>query len=170
MRVREYDCEGGRLLVAGHWGRLCLCDWMEAERAEKTLQRISRFLPQGPGVGDDEEVLQRAIGQLDEYFAGVRKEFDLPLLMPGTAFQLRVWEALRAIPYGKISIYKAVAKAVECPKAARAVAGAIGANPLSIIIPCHRVNGSDGSLTGYAGGLPAKQFLLQLEASMTKNL
>lgn len=108
-------------------------------------------------------IIESAIVQLDEYFMGQRTNFDLPFMMVGTDFQKRVWTALASIPYGTTTSYSAVARSIERPKAVRAVANAIGANPLSVIIPCHRVVGNDRSLTGYAGGLTVKQQLLELE-------
>ena len=101
--------------------------------------------------------------ELDEYFQGKRKTFDIPLRTHGTAFQEKVWAALRAIPYGEVRSYKEVAEAIGHPRAYRAVGMANNANPIFIIVPCHRVIGSDGSLTGYGGGLPMKRALLSLE-------
>lgn len=101
--------------------------------------------------------------ELDEYFQGKRKTFDIPLRTHGTTFQEKVWAALRAIPYGEVRSYKEVAEAIGHPKAYRAVGMANNANPIFIIVPCHRVIGSDGSLTGYGGGLPMKRALLSLE-------
>ncbi len=101
--------------------------------------------------------------QLDAYFAGELREFDLPLAPEGTTFQLEVWAALEEIPYGETISYLELARRIGNPAAVRAVGLANGKNPLSIIIPCHRVIGSDGSLTGYGGGLPIKEHLLMLE-------
>ena len=108
-------------------------------------------------------LLEKASRQLEEYFAGKRKQFDLPLSLRGTEFQRQVWAALRDIPYGETRSYGQIAQAVGRPKAVRAVGMANHRNPLSILVPCHRVVGADGSLTGYGGGLEAKQFLLELE-------
>ena len=108
-------------------------------------------------------LLERASRQLEEYFAGKRKQFDLPLSLWGTEFQRQVWAALRDIPYGETRSYGQIAQAVGRPKAVRAVGMANHRNPISIIVPCHRVVGADGSLTGYGGGLAAKEFLLALE-------
>ena len=102
---------------------------------------------------------------MNEYFAGARREFDLPLLLVGTDFQKTVWKGLQSIPYGKTVSYSQLAKTIGKPLAVRAVAAANGANAISIILPCHRVIGSDNSLTGYGGGLPAKQKLLELEGA-----
>ncbi|MBY0369264.1 methylated-DNA--[protein]-cysteine S-methyltransferase [bacterium] len=119
-----------------------------------------------PPVESSEEhlVLDRAEAQLNEYFQGRRTLFDVPYEFYGTDFQKEVWEALSRIPYGKKRTYLDIAKAVQSPKACRAVGAANGKNPLSIIIPCHRVVGADGKLTGFAGGLKAKKFLLDLES------
>lgn len=115
-------------------------------------------------AGEAPEGLALAVfRELDEYFQGKRKTFDIPLRTHGTPFQEKVWAALRAIPYGEVRSYKEVAKAIGHPKAYRAVGMANNANPIFIIVPCHRVIGSDGSLTGYGGGLPMKKALLSLE-------
>lgn len=120
--------------------------------------------PKAPDVPHAESDLTRlAAQQLREYFSGRRREFDLPLSPAGTPFQRRVWELLRDIPYGSATTYKALAQALGQPGAARAVGQAVGANPLPFCIPCHRVIGSDGSITGYALGIELKQRLLELE-------
>jgi methylated-DNA-[protein]-cysteine S-methyltransferase len=103
--------------------------------------------------------------QLSEYFDGERVEFDVPLAMAGTPFQRRVWDALREIPYGETTTYGELAQHVGRPSASRAVGLANGRNPIAVIVPCHRVIGSDGSLTGYGGGLERKRLLLDLEAA-----
>jgi len=109
-------------------------------------------------------VLRAACQQLAEYFASERTVFDLPLgLLAGTTFQRSVWEALRAIPCGKTTSYGALARDIGRPHAVRAVGAAVGRNPLGIVVPCHRVLGSQGALTGYAGGLDRKRALLALE-------
>ena len=116
------------------------------------------------GVQDDEHpILQLTVSQLKEYFNGERREFSIPLAANGTEFQNKVWQALTTIPYGETWCYKDLAIAVGNPKASQAVGGANGKNPISIIVPCHRVIGKNGSLTGYAGGLDIKDALLKLE-------
>ena len=115
-------------------------------------------------TSDDHAVLQQAADQFAEYFAGRRTSFDLPLAPSGTEFQLEAWQALRSIPYGETRTYGQQAAHIGRPSAARAVGAANGANPLSIVVPCHRVVGVDGSLTGFAGGIDAKRYLLDLEA------
>lgn len=112
------------------------------------------------------DCLQACVQQLEEYFAGTRKDFELTISPKGTAFQNQVWQQLQLIPYGKTDSYLAVARAVSGEKAIRAVGAANGRNPISIIVPCHRVIGSDGSLTGYAGGLWRKEWLLQHEGAL----
>jgi methylated-DNA-[protein]-cysteine S-methyltransferase len=108
-------------------------------------------------------VLTTAARQLDAYFAGRLKAFDLPLAPAGTVFQRRVWDALRAIPFGETRSYGQLATAIGKPSAMRAVGAANGSNPIVIVVPCHRVIGADGSLTGFGGGLERKKFLLSLE-------
>ena len=107
--------------------------------------------------------LQQAMNQLQRYLAGERVQFTCPLDLHGTAFQVEVWEELYRIPYGKTHTYAEIARAIGRPAAVRAVGAANGANPVAIIVPCHRVIGSNGSLTGYGGGLPTKAWLLALE-------
>jgi methylated-DNA-[protein]-cysteine S-methyltransferase len=112
------------------------------------------------------KILKTAKQQLAEYFTGQRKSFDLPIKLGGTAFQNRTWSALAKIPFGQTRTYKQQAEAAASPKAVRAVGRTNGLNPLCIVLPCHRVIGSDGTLTGYAGGLEAKKFLLELEGGL----
>lgn len=112
---------------------------------------------------EETELIKETKRQLDEYFTGKRKEFDVPTRLEGTEFQKRVWNELKNIPYGKTVTYKDIAEAVGCPKGYRAVGLANNRNPISIIYPCHRVIGSNGSLTGYGGGLDVKEKLLALE-------
>lgn len=113
------------------------------------------------------ELLSMATIQLDEYFQGKRTTFSLPFKLTGTPFQLAVWKELQNIPYGKTTSYKEIAQKINKPKACRAVGMANNRNPLPIIIPCHRVIGSNGKLIGYAGGLKLKNYLLELEKSHT---
>ena len=108
-------------------------------------------------------LLKETIRQLDEYFSGKRKEFKIPLDPQGTEFQMRTWHALQGIPYGETRTYKQIAETINCPKGFRAVGLANNRNPIPIIIPCHRVIGANGELTGYAGGLDVKERLLAIE-------
>lgn len=120
---------------------------------------------QGIIVKDDLDRNRQAVEQLNEYFAGKRRQFHLPLDMRGTQFQLSVWRALMRVPYGETRTYKDIAQSVGRPTATRAVGHANGCNPIAIIVPCHRIIGSNGTLTGYAGGLHLKRALLDLEKS-----
>jgi methylated-DNA-[protein]-cysteine S-methyltransferase len=120
--------------------------------------------PPPPGWKPGNSEFTEAIRQLKSYFRGELKEFDLLLAMEGTEFQLRVWNALRAIPYGETISYAQLAQRIGNPKAVRAVGLANGSNPIPIIVPCHRVIGSDGSLTGFGGGISTKKKLLELES------
>jgi methylated-DNA-[protein]-cysteine S-methyltransferase len=115
-------------------------------------------------------ILLAAEAQLTEYFAGTRREFDLPIEMRGTEFQKQCWEQLLAIPFGETRSYQQIANALGNPKSTRAVGAANGRNPISIIVPCHRVIGSSGSLTGFGGGMENKALLLALEGSATPSL
>ncbi len=118
-----------------------------------------------PGERDDDEpVLRETATQLGEYFAGERRDFTMPLAPRGTAFQRAVWEQLRLIPYGTTVSYGELARRLDQPGAARAVGLANGRNPIAIVVPCHRVIGANGSLTGFGGGMDAKRTLLDLEA------
>ncbi|MEG0259699.1 MAG: methylated-DNA--[protein]-cysteine S-methyltransferase [Lysinibacillus sp.] len=103
------------------------------------------------------------VEQLDAYFSGELKDFDMQIHVKGTPFQVAVWDALKELPYGATTTYSAIAECIGNPKAVRAVGTAIGANPLLAIVPCHRVIGKDGKMTGFRGGIPMKEFLLQLE-------
>ncbi len=140
--------------------------WFEGQRhspAELTGER-----PAWPA--GSHPVLEKIIDQLQEYFAGTRKRFEVPLdLSGGTGFQQSVWEALLAIPPGQTLSYGDVSQRIGNPTAVRAVGAAVGRNPVSIIVPCHRVVGSNGSLTGYAGGLDRKTALLQLEGALQES-
>jgi methylated-DNA-[protein]-cysteine S-methyltransferase len=119
---------------------------------------------------DSHELLREAANQLQAYFAGTLRQFDIPLDMLGTDFQKRVWRQLEEIPYGETRSYAQIAAAVGRPKAVRAVGAANGSNPVAIVVPCHRVIGANGKLTGYGGGLPLKKRLLELEGAWTIGL
>ncbi|MSR92219.1 methylated-DNA--[protein]-cysteine S-methyltransferase [Inconstantimicrobium porci] len=114
----------------------------------------------------DYKLCLKAVEQLNEYFQGKRKVFDLPLNAEGTEFQMKVWKALCDIPYGETRSYSDIAKAIGNTKAVRAVGGANNKNPIAIVVPCHRVIGKNGSMVGYGGGLPMKEYLLQLEKAL----
>mgnify|MGYP002517550514 CR=1 FL=1 len=164
VNIQYYDSPCGQLVLASAGDELCLCDWNEMPCAERNMRRLVRLI--GAEFQDSPSpVLEQTKHELDQFFAGKRKEFDIPLRYVGTEFQKQVWQALLDIPYGETRTYMEIARRIGNPKGVRAVAGAIGANGMSIIIPCHRVIGSDNSLTGFAGGLRAKQLLLGIESS-----
>jgi methylated-DNA-[protein]-cysteine S-methyltransferase len=123
-----------------------------------------RFV-EGPATSTEDPLLLEAVEQLDAYFSGVRDRFDLPLAPKGTVFQRRVWSELVRIPHGTTISYAELARRVGNPRASRAVGAANGRNPIAIVVPCHRVIGADGALTGYAGGLPLKEALLRRETA-----
>ena len=141
----------GELLLVSDGAALVALRFDDARRGEPT-----------PG-GAEDPLIGRASGQLREYFAGERSSFDLPLRPAGTPFEQRVWDELRRIPYGETTSYGEIAARIGEPAAARAVGRANGRNPIPVIVPCHRVIGADGSLTGFGGGLACKRALLDLE-------
>ena len=148
---------------------VCLLEFTDRRMLPAQLERIERRLGCAFVPGST-EVSRRLEDELAAYFDGALRTFTVPLALHGTAFQERVWAALRDIPYGQVRSYADQAKAIGAPEAVRAVARANGDNRISILIPCHRVIGSDGSLTGYGGGLWRKKFLLSLEGGITGEL
>lgn len=162
INIQYFNSSCGLFVLASFGDKLCLCDWSNNPCAERNKRRIERYLNASFKI-ETTSILEETKRQLDEYFAGNRKAFTIPLHFVGTDFQQQVWNELLNIPYGATISYKEIAQNISKPKAVRAVAGAIGANGISILIPCHRVIGSDKSLTGYAGGLKAKKMLLQIE-------
>ena len=172
ISIRHLDSEIGELIIGSYENELCLLDYRYRKMRASIDSRISkglnaRFVEQSSSV----PVIENTISQLQEYFAGSRRDFTVSIRTVGTEFQNRVWDALCKIPYGETTTYLKLAKSIGNEKAVRAVASANGANAIGIIIPCHRVIGSDGSLVGFAGGLTAKRKLLKLEQSqgMRKN-
>jgi methylated-DNA-[protein]-cysteine S-methyltransferase len=135
-----------------------------AGEAGLTSVELNPSAPSAVPCDDHHPVVREGMRQLEAYFAGTRTEFDVPLAPEGTVFQLRVWKALVEIPYGETRSYGELARSIGKPAAVRAVGAANGRNPIGIIVPCHRVIGSNGKLVGYGGGLPMKQLLLDLEA------
>lgn len=144
---------------------LCLCDWSPSAQESRTLKRIASRQPVTIHTDQPSSILTEAIRQLDSYFQGTLHDFNLPFLLIGTEFQQKVWNELTLIPYGQTISYSELARRCGNPRSVRAVANACRTNPIGIIIPCHRVIGSDGSLTGYAGGLPLKKQLIEFEKS-----
>ena len=152
----------GEMLAVASPAGLCLLEFAGQQGLARELAQVqaARGAPVQPGASP---ILAQAGAELAEYFAGARQGFGVPLDLVGTAFQRAAWQALLAIPHGQTRSYAEQAAAIGQPRATRAVAAANGANKVSIIVPCHRVIGSDGSLTGYGGGLPRKRALLALE-------
>lgn len=162
IKIKRYESPCGVLMLGSFGDKLCLCDWQVEKHRYHVDRRLKRLLRAEFEEGTS-EVIGKAERQLDEFFAGQRREFDMPLLFVGTDFQKMVWNELLKIPFGQTISYGEMARRIGMPKAVRAVANANGANSMSIFAPCHRVIGSDRSLTGYGGGLDAKRMLLELE-------
>lgn len=156
LRVVEFPESRHTIAPASHWQQVDLAQLAGSPGDDGNV------LTSSPAA----RVLWQAAQQLDEYFAGRRQHFDLPLAPHGTTFQQQVWQALRHIPFGHTWSYAELARHIGKPTASRAVGAANGRNPIAIIIPCHRVIGTNGNLTGFAGGLSAKSFLLQLEGQL----
>ena len=142
--------------------QLCLCDWRFRKMRSSIDERIKSGL-QAIYTEEGSGIIEETKAQLSQYFSGERQQFELPLLLVGSEFQKQVWNELLRIPFGKTESYAGLSKKLGNIEAIRAVASANGANAISIIVPCHRILGSDGSLTGYAGGLETKRKLLRLE-------
>lgn len=153
MHYCYLDSPVGELLLAGDASSLRVIGFPDGSRRRRHEE----------GWVESAEPFQEVRRQLDEYFSGSRQDFDLPLAPAGTEFQRCVYDELQRIPYGSTISYAELAERIERPKAVRAVGAANGQNPIPIVIPCHRVIGSDGSLTGFGGGLPIKRALLALE-------
>ena len=154
--------------MLGSFGdKLCLCDWQVEKHRDHVDRRLKRILRAEFEEGTS-EVIGKAERQLDEFFAGQRREFDMPLLFVGTDFQKTVWNELLKIPFGETATYGEIAAALQNPKAYRAVGTAIGDNPVAVLIPCHRVLRTDGTLGGYHWGLEHKVQLLEWEKQHKK--
>jgi methylated-DNA-[protein]-cysteine S-methyltransferase len=154
MEYRYVDSPVGRIRLSGR---------TDGVLTGLHLADHDRCPPPGAGWTYNDAAFDGARQQLEEYFAGTRTEFDVPLELDGSAFQVAVWKALRTIPYGETTSYARIARAVGRPDAVRAVGAANGRNPISIIVPCHRVIGADGSMTGYGWGVERKAWLLHHE-------
>ena len=164
IQTEIYSSPFGELILGSYQDQLCLCDWKYRKSRELIDRRIQTGL-KASFVEAGSMVNEECKKQLEQYFNGERKEFDLSILLVGTDFQKSVWNLLMEIPFGKTLSYVSLSRRLGDEKAVRAVARANGDNAHSIIVPCHRILGSDGSLTGYAGGLRTKQKLLQLESA-----
>jgi len=157
----------GEMLAAATATHLVLFEFSHRHLLPLQLQRLREAVGSELVAGESPIIVQLR-RELDEYFKGARREFTVPLYAPGTPFQMKVWNELLRIPVGTTTTYSRVASAIGHPSAVRAVARANGDNRIAILIPCHRVIGSDGSLTGYGGGLSRKKKLLDLEARATE--
>jgi O-6-methylguanine DNA methyltransferase len=164
VTLRSIETPIGHMTIGATDTRVVLADFSNRPMMASQLASVRRRI--GPTADGDSPLLRRVERQLREYFAGERREFALPLDMPGSPFQERVWSELRRIPYGETVSYRELAVRVDAVPAWRAVGRANGSNRLAIIVPCHRVVATGGGLGGYGGGLPAKQWLLHLEAGM----
>ena len=169
VTVKRIATPLGQMIAGSANGRLVLLEYADRRALPSQFERLSKALDAVFVPGDD-DVLSELTRQLDAYFAGERREFDVPLETSGTEFQEQVWAVLRQIPPGTVRSYGAVAEAIGRPTATRAVARANGDNRIAILIPCHRVIGADGSLTGYGGGMERKRALLEHEAARGQQL
>jgi AraC family transcriptional regulator of adaptative response/methylated-DNA-[protein]-cysteine methyltransferase len=163
MTLARIKTPFGDLLAGATVTGICLLEFTDTQRIEMQLERLKKPL-NGKIIHANSEYFLLLDQQLKDYFSGDLSEFSIPLDLYGTDFQQQVWAALRAIPYGETRSYQEQAIAIDNPKAVRAVANANRNNKISIIIPCHRVIGKNGSMTGYGGGIWRKEFLLELEA------
>ncbi|MCM1111350.1 MAG: methylated-DNA--[protein]-cysteine S-methyltransferase [Clostridium sp.] len=158
LKTTAVETPCGTLTIYCSDGALMLCDWQNSKHLADHIKQIGAL-----DTVPDEAMTEKAVGLLRRYFDGELRELNIPLRPAGTEFRQQVWEALLDIPYGTTATYTDVAVAVGKPSGARAVATAIADNPISIFIPCHRVVGSNGKITGYAGGAEAKRHLIELE-------
>jgi len=168
INIQYYKTKYAEFILGSYDNKLCLLDF----RYRKMRTTVDSRLKNGFNalfVEQDDEILKETRKQLDEYFDMRRKEFDIPLITVGTEFQKSVWDSLQKVPYGTTSTYLQLSKDIDNEKAVRAVANANGANSIAIIIPCHRIIGSNGELTGYGGGLSVKKRLLELENNIFCN-
>ncbi len=162
ISIQYFKIPFGELILGSFKDKLCLADWRYRKMRANIDSRIQKYL-KGEYIEEESDITKLTKLQLNEYFNKKRKEFTVPLLFAGTDFQKKVWNAILKIPYGKIESYSGLSKKLDNEKAVRAVASAVGANAISIIVPCHRVIGCKGDLVGYAGGLDVKKRLLKSE-------
>jgi methylated-DNA-[protein]-cysteine S-methyltransferase len=164
--IQHDRTEIGELVLGSFEGRLCLLGSGNRDMTQMVAYTMGKRLDADVTEQND-ALLEETKRQIDEYLAGSRRAFDVPLLLVGTDFQRNVWNALLQVPYGATASYLQIARAIGKEKAVRAVGNACRANPIGIIVPCHRIIGSDGSLVGYYGGLSLKRRLLNLERGHT---
>lgn len=159
----------GPMFICATEEGVCLLEFVDRRMLETEFSDLQRLLNAHIIAGENRHIKQ-AVGELAEYFAGQRKTFSLDLHMPGTSFQQQVWNCLREIPYGETCSYQQQAEKIQKPKAVRAVAAANGFNRIAVVIPCHRVMGKGGKLTGYGGGIERKQWLIEHEQKHTDGI
>ena len=162
INIKYSTTLAGELIIGSFQESLCLCDWRYRKMRTTIDERIKKGL-NANFVEQETQIIRETEKQLQEYFDKKRTQFEIPILMVGTEFQKSIWNLLLKIPYGETDTYLGLSQKINNEKAIRAVASANGANAISIIIPCHRIIGSNGELIGYAGGLNTKKKLLQLE-------
>ena len=162
ISIQYFETPFGELVLGAFQENLCLCDWRFRRQRELIDKRIKYYF-KSEFVEEENQILTETKNQLSEYFNSQRIKFDLPIGLAGTDFQKSVWNELMNIPFGKTESYLSLSKKLGNSLAIRAVASANGANAISIIVPCHRIIGSNNELIGYAGGLEAKRKLLELE-------
>ena len=167
IKTAYFKTPYGELIIGSFDDKLCLCDWQYRKMRHAIDSRIKSQL-NAEYIEGSCELLNHTKEQLEEYFSGTRTTFEIPLLLVGSGFQKSVWEALLQIPFGTTETYSGLSRKLGNEKAIRAVATANGANALSIVVPCHRVIGSNGNMIGYAGGLEAKKSLLSLENALSQ--
>ena len=162
IHIQYYKCKVGELVLGSFNDKLCMLDWKYRRMRAAVDNRIKNGL-KAEFLESSDDVIDKTIEQVDEYLRGDRKYFDIPLLLVGTEFQKTVWNALIEVSYGQTSTYLQLAEKTANKNSVRAVASVNGANAISFIVPCHRIIGRDGKLVGYAGGLPVKKRLLEME-------
>lgn len=165
INIQYYKTKYAKFILGSFENKLCLLDF-KYRKMRTTVDNRLKIGFKAEFVEQDNEILKDTRKQLDEYFNMERKVFDIPIITVGTAFQKNVWKALMKVPYGTTSTYLQLAKDIDNEKAVRAVASANGANSIALIIPCHRIIGSNGNLTGYGGGLALKKRLIKLEQNL----
>ncbi len=164
IQIINWKSPVGELIIGSFEEKICLCDWRFRKMRGTIDNRVQSFFNASYSETES-KIISKTISELEDYFSNNRQKFDIPLLFAGTEFQQSVWKSLLKIEYGNTASYMDLSKELGNVKAIRAVASANGANAISILVPCHRIIGTDGSLTGYAGGLPAKKKLLELEGA-----
>ena len=162
VNIQYHKSVLGELIIGSFEGKLCLMDYRYSKQRNRVDARIQKGLSAEYIIKSD-AIIEKTINQIDLYLRAEIKHIDIPLIMVGSDFQKSVWKALLEIPYGSTASYLQIANMIGNPKSVRAVANANGVNALAVIIPCHRIIGSNGSLVGYAGGLNLKRKLLEIE-------